>query len=200
VALCVSGVDPVVIVGAGLSAADAVIAARFHSLPVLHVFRNRSVPADRQLPENMYPEYHKVHQMMGDGGASYPLYRSLPEHHVVDLTGMHSDGKVLIEGPDGSRTAHRASLVAILIGSRPDLSPVRPVCSGPDGLGLGVNPNAPVDCRSNPIDVDPWSYEVRRAPQRGLYALGPIAGDTFVRFVQGGSLGIAASLSDKTNG
>jgi hypothetical protein len=52
--------DPVLIVGAGLSAADAVIAARFWSLPILHVFRKKAGALGKQLPENMYPEYHKV--------------------------------------------------------------------------------------------------------------------------------------------
>lgn len=54
--------DPVLIVGAGLSAADAVIAARFRSLPILHVFRKTAAlgTGSTQLPENMYPEYHKV--------------------------------------------------------------------------------------------------------------------------------------------
>lgn len=52
--------DPVLVIGAGLSAADAVIATRFRNIPVIHVFRNRSVSLDKQLPENFYPEYHKV--------------------------------------------------------------------------------------------------------------------------------------------
>lgn len=52
--------DPVVVVGAGLSAADAVIAARARNIPVIHVFRNKSATLNKQLPENMYPEYHKV--------------------------------------------------------------------------------------------------------------------------------------------
>lgn len=52
--------DPVLIVGAGLSAADAVIATRARNIPVLHVFRNKSADLSKQLPENMYPEYHKV--------------------------------------------------------------------------------------------------------------------------------------------
>jgi hypothetical protein len=52
--------DPVLIVGAGLSAADAIIAARFRSLPILHVFRKKAGALGKQLPENMYPEYHKV--------------------------------------------------------------------------------------------------------------------------------------------
>lgn len=52
--------DPVLIVGAGLSAADAVIATRGKNVPVLHLFRNKSRDLNKQLPENMYPEYHKV--------------------------------------------------------------------------------------------------------------------------------------------
>jgi hypothetical protein len=47
-------------VGAGLSAADAVLAARFRSLPIMHVFRKKAGTLGKQLPENMYPEYHKV--------------------------------------------------------------------------------------------------------------------------------------------
>lgn len=55
-----SQVDPVCVVGAGLSAADAVLAARFHSLPIVHVFRRSGLSPERTLPESMYPEYHKV--------------------------------------------------------------------------------------------------------------------------------------------
>jgi len=87
--------DPVLVVGAGLSAADAVIACRFHGLSVLHAFRRS--PDDpnfvfKQLPENMYPEYHKVHQMMMDGGKGYKKYKALPGHKIVDIS---SDNKVL---------------------------------------------------------------------------------------------------------
>lgn len=53
-------VDPVLVVGAGLSAADAVIAMRGRNIPVLHVFRNKFPDLHKQLPENLYPEYHKV--------------------------------------------------------------------------------------------------------------------------------------------
>lgn len=53
-------VDPVLIVGAGLSAADAVMAVRSRNIPVIHVFRGKSAEFTKQLPENMYPEYHKV--------------------------------------------------------------------------------------------------------------------------------------------
>lgn len=55
--------DPVLVVGAGLTAADAILATHHLNTPVYHVFR-RSV-TDRQLifnqlPKLLYPEYHKV--------------------------------------------------------------------------------------------------------------------------------------------
>lgn len=55
--------EPVLIVGAGLSAADAIIAAHFHGIPIIHVFRRKATDPSLifgQLPSNMYPEYHKV--------------------------------------------------------------------------------------------------------------------------------------------
>lgn len=51
---------PVLVVGAGLSAADAVTICRSSGVNVIHVYRNRSVGLDKMLPENVYPEYHEV--------------------------------------------------------------------------------------------------------------------------------------------
>ena len=55
--------DPVLVVGAGLTAADAVLAAHHLNTPVYHAFR-RSVTDPglifNQLPKVLYPEYHKV--------------------------------------------------------------------------------------------------------------------------------------------
>lgn len=53
-------IEPVLVVGAGLSAADAIIAVRGRNVPVIHVFRSKSPELNKQLPENLYPEYHKV--------------------------------------------------------------------------------------------------------------------------------------------
>ncbi|XP_023255042.1 oxidative stress-induced growth inhibitor 1-like, partial [Seriola lalandi dorsalis] len=54
--------DPVLVVGAGLTAADAVLAAHHLNTPVYHAFR-RSVTDPglifNQLPKLLYPEYHK---------------------------------------------------------------------------------------------------------------------------------------------
>lgn len=51
---------PVLIVGAGLSAADAVTICRSSGINVIHVYRNRSAGLDKMLPETVYPEYHEV--------------------------------------------------------------------------------------------------------------------------------------------
>lgn len=51
---------PVLIIGAGLSAADAVTICRTSQVPVIHVYRNSSVGLDKMLPEAVYPEYHAV--------------------------------------------------------------------------------------------------------------------------------------------
>lgn len=55
--------DPLLVVGAGLTAADAVLAAHHLNTSVFHAFR-RSVSDPglifNQLPKLLYPEYHKV--------------------------------------------------------------------------------------------------------------------------------------------
>lgn len=48
------------IIGAGLSAADAVTICRSSQVHVIHVYRNSSVGLDKMLPEAVYPEYHAV--------------------------------------------------------------------------------------------------------------------------------------------
>lgn len=123
--------------------------------------------------------------MMGDGGATYPCYTALAEHRVLEIS---SDHKVCVTGPDNTVSVHRVSVVAILIGSRPNLNFL------PPGLDLGVKSSEPIDCRSNPIDVDPYTHRAVRAPP-GMYALGPLAGDNFVRFLQGGAVAITSHVN-----
>ncbi|XP_004600901.2 oxidative stress-induced growth inhibitor 1 [Sorex araneus] len=188
------GSDPVLVVGAGLSAADAVLFARHADIPVLHAFRRRVDDPGlvfNQLPPGLYPEYHKVHQMMREQPAGspgpYPGYRSLPEHRLVCC---RDDRQVLFQGPRGPRKGFAVSLVLVLIGSRPDLSFLPGA-----GADLAADPRQPLSAKRNPIDVDPFTYQSTR--REGLYALGPLAGDNFVRFVQGGALAAASSLLRK---
>lgn len=62
-----------------------------------------------------------------------------------------------------------------------------------DGIGFGIDEKKPVDCRSNPLAVDKITHEMLNAP-KGMYALGPVTADNFVRFIPGGALSIVACI------
>lgn len=116
---------PVLIVGAGLSAADAVTICRSSGIPVIHVFRNRSAGLDKMLPETVYPEYHEVHKMMKDCTNPYYLYTPLPEHCIVDFASADDGGmtnRITVQHlTTGETRTLDVSFAAILIGFRPDL-------------------------------------------------------------------------------
>lgn len=221
--------DPVLIVGAGLSAADAVLCACHSNIRVLHVFRKSVNDQDlifKQLPKTLYPEYHKVYNMMcsqtyanvspasasnrpqavsiassvcakmcpkpqlatgnvdGNAGVSlFPDYTSFPEHCVVSL---QPDMKCLLQG-NNSLKAFKISMVLVLIGTNPNLFFLKG-----QGQYLGQDPTKPVSCKQNPIDVHPYTFECTNEP--GLFAMGPLVGDNFVRFLKGGALGITSCL------
>jgi len=181
--------DPVVVVGAGLSAADAVLRARAEGIPVAHVFRHSgrdSLSVYRQLPPDMYPEYDTVYRLMCSNViGAVDGYSSYPNAAVVDFS---ANNEVLLrcDGVEGTLVI-RASFAVVLIGSRPDLSFLH--C---DELEMGLIPGVAVDGKRNPVDVNPWTYQSLRHP--GLYAVGPLVGDGFVRFLRGGALAVASHL------
>ncbi|XP_034935967.1 oxidative stress-induced growth inhibitor 1-like isoform X2 [Chelonus insularis] len=200
-----SKVDPVLVVGAGLSAADAIIAARCRGIPVIHAFRGSTHANDmklnanvyerlQSLPVSMYPEYHKVYEMMADG-RYHRLYKALPGYRLTDLGVKSNDSnktkerRVTLQSPSGQFITFRVSTVAILIGSQPDLSYL-----GSYANKLGKIDDSPINSRSNPIEIDDFTYEVLKSPRRGLYAIGPLVGDSFVRFILGGAFGITAHI------
>lgn len=320
-----SGMKPVLIVGAGLSAADAVTICRSSGIPVVHVYRNRTAGLDKMLPGSVYPEYHEVHKMMKDAGRKYELYQALPEHTIADLSQIGAGGshRVTVQHlKTGEKREIEVSFCAILIGSRPDLRflsgvvpggqqvkveessrlaggknvdvesagicenrgmqpvaiwslteqllssrlgrklfwlknicakcrhlnvcdrarykhyqqtagtgglkqsgcnhypgpfgkscectlptavPVAAIADHPQttaasatGLGLGEDPTKPIDCKNNPIDVDKYTNAVLRSPHKGLYAMGPLVGDNFVRFIPGGALSITSAMHKLT--
>lgn len=179
--------DPVLVVGAGLSAADAVLMAMESNIPVIHVFRRR--PSDptlifSKLPKAMYPEYHRIHSLM-NGKETSELYKPLPGHSVTELR----QNKVLVNCKrSGTVTWFDVSFAAIMIGSRSDLGFLPR-----DGRHLGIVPDWPIDSKHNIIDTDAYSYQSVHEPQ--LFAMGPLVGDNFVRFGIGGSLGIVSYLN-----
>ncbi|XP_078606547.1 oxidative stress-induced growth inhibitor 1-like isoform X2 [Branchiostoma floridae x Branchiostoma japonicum] len=188
--------DPVMVVGAGLTAADAILCLRSRKIPIVHVFR-RDVKDQglifKTLPDGLYPEYHTVYQMMKSKDG-YPGYKSYPRHEILE---MRADRKCVLKGPvrrcligrmmDCPEKVVHVSKVLVLIGARPNLSFL-----GNNGMDLAVDSTKQVSCKKNPIDVDPYTFESARA--QGLYAVGPLVGDNFVRFVKGGPLGIASHL------
>ncbi|XP_076358161.1 oxidative stress-induced growth inhibitor 2-like [Tachypleus tridentatus] len=179
------------IVGAGLSAADAVIAARFHGISVAHVFRRCVDDPElifNKLPQNMYPEYHKVNQMMADQSNSYGGYKCYQAHRV---TAIHSNHEVVLESINcGNKCIVHAVYVLVLIGMHPDLS-----FMPNSGNNIGVLSSKSVNCKTNPIDIHSFTHETVCHP--GIFALGPLVGDNFVRFSQGGALAITSYLHKK---
>ncbi|XP_075952388.1 oxidative stress induced growth inhibitor 1 isoform X2 [Anarhichas minor] len=218
--------DPVLVVGAGLTAADAVLAAHHLNTPVYHAFR-RSVNDPglifNQLPKLLYPEYHKIHQMMtqqqyqpdpppqdhaqnlhdpssssslpplsssttSSSPSSYPGYLSFPRYRVA---AFRPDRKCVLESDSGQRTVVQISKALVLIGAHPNLS----FLGDDNGRTLGVYPEEPITCRRNPIEVDPFTNKVVVADGPGMYAMGPLVGENFVRFLKGGALAIASDLA-----
>ena len=180
--------DPVVIVGAGLSAADAILYAVSHDIPVIHVFRREANDPQivyHQLPTLLYPEYHRVHDMMKAEESLDGRYKAYASYSIGEFL---CDGKVIIRGQQsGCDTILQTSYAVVLIGSKPDLSFLPR-----DGRNLGIIPGMKIDSKHNPIEIDQMTYQSMREP--GLFALGPLTGDNFVRFLRGGALGITAHL------
>ena len=61
----------------------------------------------------------------------------------------------------------------VLIGSRANLSFL-----GPTALELGISPGCEIS-RNNPVKVDVFTHQTSAVP--GLFAMGPLIGDNFVR-------------------
>ena len=86
------------------------------------------------------------------------------------------------------------SHVVVLIGGRPNLAffdELDAASGGVDPNSLGVVPNTRVS-KNNPVDINIYTFESVKQP--GLYAMGPLVGDNFVRFLQGGALAITSNI------
>ncbi|KAE8599200.1 hypothetical protein XENTR_v10017097 [Xenopus tropicalis] len=183
--------DPVLIVGAGLTAADAVLCAHSHNIPVIHVFRRRLNDPNlifKQLPKKLYPEYHRVYHMMctqSYGTSSiHTKYTSFPEHCVLSF---NPDMKCVLQSSSGLKKVFKISKALVLIGSHPNLFFLKE-----QGRSLGHHPNQPIACKGNPVEINPYTYEASKEPN--LFALGPLVGDNFIRFLKGGALAITRCL------
>jgi len=79
--------------------------------------------------------------------------------------------------------------VLVLIGSMANLSFL-----GDTADKLGLTPGLEIS-KDNPVDVDVFTHQCTTVP--GLFAMGPLIGDNFVRFIQGGALAITNYAQQK---
>ena len=186
--------DPVVIVGDGLSAADAVLELYSLEIPVIHILRHNLNDEElilNKLPTQVYRDYAKVKDMMAKpvyDSEGRCLYQAYPK---CQLLSIYKNKECKIKMSDGKCQTQRVAAVFVLIGAKPDLSFLK------DVPALGIDPTAELDCRHNPVDIDPFTYECRRV--KNVFAMGPLVGDNFVRFGIGGALGIASHLQKTCN-
>lgn len=181
---------PALVIGAGLSAADAILCAHRRGLSVIHVFREAPCgnPAQmlRKLPKAIYPEYVQMYELMC-GDVVRDWYKSYAQYEVHSFL---DNNKVILENKEGNTEILEISLALVQIGSSPNLS-FMPL----QGTTLGIAQGIPIDVKHNPLDVDPFTNE--SLVERGLYALGPLVGDNFVRFLKGGAIAIAQDIQKK---
>lgn len=183
--------DPVLVVGAGLSASDAILAAAKRNMNVVHVFRETPCGNPkmmlRNLPKAIYPEYVWMYELMcGDTVADW--YKPYPQFSVRSFT---KDQQVEIADDLNDTTTLDISLALVQIGASPNLAFL------PNGgRDLGLIKGMSIDAKHNPIDIDPYTYESHI--KNSLYALGPLVGDNFVRFLKGGALAITKDIQSKT--
>lgn len=182
---------PILVVGAGLSAADAILHALSNRLPVIHAFHQDT--SDHKLiyhnmDPKMYSEYVRLFQLMC-GKCSDPHYTPLPQHTVEKFSPQRVC--TLKNNKENYTRDITISQAFVLIGGQANLE-FLPECMSHQ---LGVKPHQPIEPKKNPIYLDAYTFEAEQFPS--LYAIGPLAGDNFVRFVLGGALGITKHLREK---
>lgn len=181
---------PVVVVGAGLSAADAILLALSRGLTVVHVFYQDLTTSKliyHKMPPEVYKEYSHIFNLM-QGKVKSRQYIARPKHTLAEFK---PGGVCVIRSEQDTLTEIVSSLALVLIGSHANLDFL------PEALltELGVHPNHPIHTKHNPVDVDCFTFECEKIPS--LYALGPLVGDNFVRFGLGSALGASRHLRTK---
>ena len=121
---------------------------------------------------------------------------ALAKQHLIEI---YPDRRVKFHGEAATAETVQVSFVVVLIGGRPDLEFFSrgntyqgdEEDEAVDVDSLGIVPDAPVS-KNNPVDVNIYTCE--SVKHRGLYAMGPLVGDNFVRFLQGGALAITSDI------
>lgn len=94
--------------------------------------------------------------MMSDRGKGYPDYTAYPEYKIVDISCINGNRKIQLISPDGQRINIKVSLVAVLIGSRPDLNYLPPDFQDGKKLGVSINFFRKFYFKMNFLDTRIW--------------------------------------------
>ena len=179
----------VVVVGGGLSAADAALRALRKGLKVIHVFHQN--PNDQRLvfdriPQHTYPDYSHFHNLV-KGKVTDDCYICRSESQVCEF--RKDKRTVSILNSAGLKEVWtNISFGEVFIGTDVDLGFL------PNHLvsQLATNPHAPVNAKHNPVDVNQINFVCEGVSS--LYAVASLTGDNFVRFGIGSALGTAQHI------
>ena len=184
------------VVGAGMSGADAVLYCLDNDIHVNHSFhQDLSKPNNlllSKLPSGHYLEYQRVWRLM-QGLETSHLYTPLKGTRVKSFS---TNGEAILNSSSGLDMRLATSVGMVSIGSQANLGFLPQDISSV----LGIDPSQAIDSKNNSVDIDSFTSQSERVPN--LYALGPLAGDNFVRFLFGSGLACAKSIQkslSKTN-
>ena len=177
----------VLVVGAGMSGADLVLQCMKEHVPCYHVFKQR--PDDRRLlvagmEPGIYQEYHYLSRLM-KGVETNDLYTPFSQHSVKEFK---ENGECLLADlKTDTLTSVKVTQAIVMVGYTADLDFL------PEDVRVHLlSDNMHLVHSKNPLDVDLYSFRNDVFPN--LYAIGPLTGDNFVRFVFGSGLGCAQNI------
>ena len=210
-----ASVTSVLVIGAGLSAADCIVHHLRSGRRVHHLFRGRAEDTKvgskfgAEGARSFYPEYYALATAMGApdapattllGGTYTPLGGATLQH--IDTDGTCALTRTTAGGDKEAHPTATANALAtvvadrivILVGSDPDLSflPAEVLSAF---AAAGTPPQTLDGVKATHevfLDVDPLTYETKAWP--GLFACGPLRGDNFARFAMHDGHGVAAAL------
>lgn len=180
--------QPVAVIGAGMSGADTALLCLENNIPLYHIFKQTADDDNLMvvnLTPGMYQEYHYLARLM-KGKQKSSIYTPFSQHQVK---AFHDNGRcVLLNLKDSTSVEINVCGVIVMVGYEADLNFL------PEDIKklLPLDPKKPVHNKRNTLDVDMYSFRSDAFPT--LYALGPLTGDNFVRFVFGSALGTAQSI------
>lgn len=140
--------------------------------------------------------YHSLSRAMAHSDSTNLLGGQYEALQNSELRAIGSDGTCRVELPREQLSREvRVDAVAVLVGMEPDLQflPDEVLAAlkleqKPPDVHDGVTSTHPVF-----VEVDPFSCEAAAWP--GLYALGPLRGDNFMRFAIHDAHGAAAAIA-----